>query len=145
MSKATIIPFGPQHPVLPEPIHLDLVVEDETVVEDELPSVEDDEIAEGDEIVEDEVGEDEVAQPVPFEGEVEVVLLNEETIYFGDTVVLYAAVTGANTEYQLRWECKEVDDLEWTVIEDETEEYFSFVVDEENAVLEYRVVVITEA
>lgn len=29
----TVIPFGPQHPVLPEPIHLDLVVEDETVVE----------------------------------------------------------------------------------------------------------------
>ncbi len=29
----TIIPFGPQHPVLPEPVHLDLVVEDETVVE----------------------------------------------------------------------------------------------------------------
>jgi ech hydrogenase subunit E len=34
----TIIPFGPQHPVLPEPIHLDLVVEDERVVE-ALPSV----------------------------------------------------------------------------------------------------------
>lgn len=32
MAK-TIIPFGPQHPVLPEPIHLDLVVEDERVVE----------------------------------------------------------------------------------------------------------------
>jgi len=29
----TIIPFGPQHPVLPEPVHLDLVVEDEKVVE----------------------------------------------------------------------------------------------------------------
>ncbi len=29
----TIVPFGPQHPVLPEPIHLDLVVEDEKVVE----------------------------------------------------------------------------------------------------------------
>jgi ech hydrogenase subunit E len=29
----TIIPFGPQHPVLPEPIHLDLVVEDERVLE----------------------------------------------------------------------------------------------------------------
>jgi ech hydrogenase subunit E len=29
----TIIPFGPQHPVLPEPVHLDLVVEDERVVE----------------------------------------------------------------------------------------------------------------
>ena len=33
MAKRTIIPFGPQHPVLPEPIHLDLVLEDETVVE----------------------------------------------------------------------------------------------------------------
>lgn len=33
MSKSTIIPFGPQHPVLPEPLHLDLVVEDETVIE----------------------------------------------------------------------------------------------------------------
>ena len=32
MSKATVIPFGPQHPVLPEPLHLDLVVQDETVV-----------------------------------------------------------------------------------------------------------------
>jgi ech hydrogenase subunit E len=33
MSKQTIIPFGPQHPVLPEPIHLDLVLDDEKVVE----------------------------------------------------------------------------------------------------------------
>lgn len=33
MTKANIIPFGPQHPVLPEPIHFDLVTEDETVIE----------------------------------------------------------------------------------------------------------------
>ena len=32
MSR-TVIPFGPQHPVLPEPVHLDLVIEDEKVVE----------------------------------------------------------------------------------------------------------------
>jgi len=38
MTKRTIIPFGPQHPVLPEPIHLDLVVEDEKVVE-AVPSI----------------------------------------------------------------------------------------------------------
>lgn len=38
MSKQTIIPFGPQHPVLPEPIHLDLVLEDETVVQ-AIPSI----------------------------------------------------------------------------------------------------------
>lgn len=38
MGKRSIIPFGPQHPVLPEPIHIDLVIEDETVVE-AIPSV----------------------------------------------------------------------------------------------------------
>lgn len=34
----SIVPFGPQHPVLPEPIHLDLVLEDEKVVE-AVPSI----------------------------------------------------------------------------------------------------------
>lgn len=38
MSKQSIIPFGPQHPVLPEPIHIDLVLEDEKVVE-AIPSI----------------------------------------------------------------------------------------------------------
>ena len=28
MAKQSIVPFGPQHPVLPEPIHLDLVLEE---------------------------------------------------------------------------------------------------------------------
>jgi len=38
MTKQIIIPFGPQHPVLPEPIHLDLVLEDERVI-DAIPSI----------------------------------------------------------------------------------------------------------
>ncbi len=38
MSNYSIIPFGPQHPVLPEPIHLDLVMEDEKVIE-AIPSI----------------------------------------------------------------------------------------------------------
>jgi len=38
MSRRSVIPFGPQHPVLPEPIHLDLVIEDEIVVE-AIPSI----------------------------------------------------------------------------------------------------------
>lgn len=33
MAKKNIIPFGPQHPVLAEPIHFDLVTEDEIVVD----------------------------------------------------------------------------------------------------------------
>lgn len=32
MAK-TVIPFGPQHPVLPEPLHLKLVMQDEKIVE----------------------------------------------------------------------------------------------------------------
>lgn len=38
MGKRTVIPFGPQHPVLPEPIHLDLELEDEKVVR-AIPSI----------------------------------------------------------------------------------------------------------
>jgi ech hydrogenase subunit E len=38
VTTRTIIPFGPQHPVLPEPIHLDLVLEDEKVIE-AIPSI----------------------------------------------------------------------------------------------------------
>jgi ech hydrogenase subunit E len=38
MNNYSIVPFGPQHPVLPEPIHLDLVLEDEKVIE-AIPSI----------------------------------------------------------------------------------------------------------
>lgn len=38
MAKRSIVPFGPQHPVLPEPVHLDLVMEDEKVIE-AIPSI----------------------------------------------------------------------------------------------------------
>ncbi|MDA8219932.1 MAG: nickel-dependent hydrogenase large subunit [Dehalococcoidales bacterium] len=38
MSPRTIVPFGPQHPVLPEPIQLRLVMEDERVLE-ALPAI----------------------------------------------------------------------------------------------------------
>jgi Ni,Fe-hydrogenase III large subunit len=38
MSRRTVIPFGPQHPVFPEPIQLRLVLEDEKVIE-ALPAI----------------------------------------------------------------------------------------------------------
>ncbi|MCL2884198.1 MAG: nickel-dependent hydrogenase large subunit [Oscillospiraceae bacterium] len=38
MGQRTTIPFGPQHPALPEPLHLDLVLEDEVVV-DAIPTI----------------------------------------------------------------------------------------------------------
>ncbi len=36
--KQTVVPFGPQHPVLPEPLVLDLILEDERVV-DAVPTI----------------------------------------------------------------------------------------------------------
>ena len=38
MDRRTVIPFGPHHPVLPEPLHLELVMEDEVVVK-AIPSI----------------------------------------------------------------------------------------------------------
>lgn len=38
MANKSVVPFGPQHPVLPEPVHLDLVLEDEKVIE-AIPSI----------------------------------------------------------------------------------------------------------
>ncbi|MGE5397327.1 MAG: nickel-dependent hydrogenase large subunit [Chitinophagales bacterium] len=38
MPSRTVVPFGPQHPVLPEPLQLKLVIEDETVV-DAIPTL----------------------------------------------------------------------------------------------------------
>ena len=38
MPKTTVIPFGPQHPVLPEPVHLELELKDEKVVR-AVPSI----------------------------------------------------------------------------------------------------------
>lgn len=38
MAERTIVPFGPHHPVMPEPIHFDLVLEDEKIV-DAVPSI----------------------------------------------------------------------------------------------------------
>ena len=38
MAKLSTVPFGPQHPVLPEPVHLDLVLEDEKIIQ-AIPSI----------------------------------------------------------------------------------------------------------
>ena len=37
-SKLTVIPFGPQHPVLPEPVQLQFYVDEEKIV-DVLPNI----------------------------------------------------------------------------------------------------------
>lgn len=38
MGKISVVPYGPQHPVLPEPVHLDLVLQDEKIVS-AIPSI----------------------------------------------------------------------------------------------------------
>lgn len=83
--------------------------------------------------------------PVAFAGSVEIELENEGDIYYGDTVVLRAKMTGANTSYTIHWEVWDEIEEEWIVIEGENEETYEFVVTEENAACEYRVVLTTEA
>lgn len=89
------------------------------------------------------VTEEPTEAPVEFTGSVEIRLDNEGDIYFGDTIVLRAVVTDANTDYEIRWEVLE--GSEWIEIEGEDEETYEFVVTEENCDKEYRVVLITEA
>ena len=98
----------------------------------------------GEEGVSEEEGlEEEIPVVVPetFTGSVEVELVNKGTLYYGDEIVLRAKVENANMPYELRWEV--LDGSEWKPIPGETGAEYRFIVDEENAGLQYRVVVIT--
>ena len=81
----------------------------------------------------------------PFTGTVEIKLVNTGDIYFGDTVTLRAIVRGANTDYEIRWEAN--DGAGWVEVRDDDrkDDELTFVVDEDNAKYDYRVVLITEA
>ena len=72
--------------------------------------------------------------------EVEVKMLNDGDVYFGDTVKLQAVLTGetsANFTYQWQYD----DGNGWKNISNETNAIYSFTVTEENSVYDYRVVV----
>lgn len=80
--------------------------------------------------------------PVAFTGSVEVELVNTGDLYFGDEIILRAKVQNANVAYKLRWEFYDEEHREWKPIQNETKPEYRFIVTEENAVLQYRVVVI---
>ena len=82
---------------------------------------------------------------MPFTGKAKIKLENDGEIYYGDTVVLKAVVTDANTAYQIRWEFYDEDDSEWKAISGVNGDTYKFTLTEENAGLVYRVVLITEA
>lgn len=88
-------------------------------------------------------GEKEIPVVVPetFTGSVKVELVNKGDLYFGDEIILRAKVEHANMPYELRWEVLE--GKEWKPIPNEDKAEYRFIVDEENAKLQYRVVVIT--
>ena len=77
-----------------------------------------------------------------FTADVHIELVNTGILYFGDEVTLRAVVENANAPYELRWEV--LVENEWTAIEDETKEEYTFVVTEENATSQYRVVVVAQ-
>lgn len=99
-----------------------------------------------DPIVEDmPVVEDEPLDPTPLaavEGTVEIYLVADGDIYFGDTVKLVAKVEGYTMAYTLQWQYN--DGSDWQDIADETGDTLEIEVTEENAAWEWRIAVITE-
>lgn len=87
--------------------------------------------------------EDVPEAPIAFTGTVEIEMKNTGELYYGDTVTLRAVIRDANTGYILRWEVN--DGTGWTEIEAADKLEYEFIVLEENAHFEYRVVLITEA
>ena len=89
------------------------------------------------------VVEPEAESAVPFTGSARIELVNTEQLYYGDTVILRAVIENANIAYAIRWESN--DGSGWAEIKGEDKEEYEFVVTEQNAGLEYRVVLLTEA
>lgn len=89
--------------------------------------------------------EDERLDPTPLpavEGTVEIYLVADGDIYFGDTVKLVAKVEGYTMAYTLQWQYN--DGSDWQDIADETGDTLEIEVTEENAAWEWRIAVITE-
>ena len=59
-------------------------------------------------------------------------------MFIGDVVFLQTNVTGANLPYTIRWESRKDDREAWKIVWDKAE--YKLVLDEQNAVLEYRAV-----
>ena len=90
--------------------------------------------------------ETEVPEEAPaFTASVKIKLKNQEQLYYGDSVTLQAIVEGANAAYTVRWAYY---DVEASLLKNEavwvecfTGEEYTFIVNESNAILTYRVVV----
>lgn len=70
-----------------------------------------------------------------FEGEVEIVIFNENEIEkIGDEVILQAVVKGIECDYKIQWQRYELEEDEyvWNPIPGETDEFFRYVLTEEN-------------
>lgn len=115
-------------------------VEAAPVVEEAAPVAE--------ELIEEEPEEDPMAvielpedMPVAFTGKISVSMqFDGEELYYGDTVTLRANVKDANLPYSIRWESGVND--QWNTIGSGSS--YSFTVNEQNAVLAYRAVLVVD-
>ena len=80
------------------------------------------------------------------EADASVVLdcLTEAPIYFGDTVELYATISGISSKYTLEWQYND-GEHGWHVLEDVSGVSYKYVVTEENVDFGYRVVAYIKA
>ena len=80
------------------------------------------------------------------EADASVVLdcLTEAPIYFGDTVELYATISGISSKYTLEWQYND-GEHGWHVLEDVSGVSYKYIVTEENVDFGYRVVAYIKA
>lgn len=133
-------------PVVVEETPAPVVVEETPapVVEEATPApvVEEAVEEEADEVVEEveeEIEEvEEVKEVVEFEGEVKIVLVNEE-IEIGDVITLKAVIDGNDAPYTIQWQINEGNG--WTDIANATDDTYEFVLTEALTDAAWRVVI----
>ena len=78
-----------------------------------------------------------------FIGTVEISLVNEGMLGYGDEIILKAGVRDVNSDYRLVWEANDNDDRGWFVVG--SGEEYRFILDPQNVERGYRVVIIAVA
>ena len=79
---------------------------------------------------------------MPFAATVRIELVNTGDIYYGDEIILRAVIADATAAYTIRWEYN--DGQGWEEIQGETEAEYRFIVTQENAAYNYRVVLLAQ-
>lgn len=81
-------------------------------------------------------------EPIPFKASVSLQCSGNGSFFYGDRVTLVAKIHDANADYRIRWEVNRHDGSGWRTIPGEDGTSYHFIITEEIANYEYRVVLV---